>query len=118
MVLSSLEYTAAATAAILTTIPPSELAGRTIGFQEVKVTTGEILEALEVKDGQAPTITYTPVKKLRKDLDTSVDPLQRLIIGAKLKWAAGTTDAGNELWDGETKGYQKKSLAELLQKYM
>jgi hypothetical protein len=114
LVLSSVAYIVAATTSILATLPPSALAGRTIGFREVKVTPADIAEALKVKHGgKEPEITYTPVDKLKADFVASTDSFRRLAGGLKLKWAAGTTDAGNELWDGETKGYTKKSLVEL-----
>jgi hypothetical protein len=113
-VFSSIGYIVAATTAILTTLHPSALAGRTIGFQEVKVTVAQIAEALKAKHGgKEPKITYTPIDKLKADFAASTNFPQRLADGLRLKWAAGTTDAGNELWDGETKGYTKKSLVEL-----
>jgi hypothetical protein len=80
----------------------------------VKVTTGEIVEGLKVKNGKEPEIVYTPIEKLKADLKASTDPLQLLVYAVRIKWAAGTIDSGNELWDGETKGYTKKSLIELL----
>jgi hypothetical protein len=115
VVLSSVGYIVAATTAILTTLSPSLLAGRTIGFQEVKVTPAQIAEALKTKHGgKEPEITYTSIDKLKADFKSSTDSGQRLIIGFRLKWASGTTDSGNEFWDGETKGYIKKSRPELL----
>jgi len=111
--ISSIEYIGAAVAAILTTSSPSSLAGRTLGIYEVKATAGDIAAALKAKHGKEPEITYTPVDKLKANFQASTDPLHRLVGGVRLKWAAGTTDAGNEEWDGEVKGYTKKPLAEL-----
>jgi hypothetical protein len=115
-VLSSVDYVVAATTTILITFPASSLAGRTIGFQEVKVTPAQLAEALKAKHGgKSPEISYTPLDKLQAEFEaTSVDnAFQRLTGNIRMKWAAGTTDVGNELWDGETKGYTKKSLDEL-----
>jgi hypothetical protein len=112
--ISSVEYVGAATATILTTKAPSELAGHTIGFQETRVTTAEIAEALKAKHGKEPEIIYVPVERLKANFNANTDPIHRLIGGVRLKWAAATLDAGNELWDGEVKGYTKKSLIEFL----
>jgi hypothetical protein len=114
LAISSIAYIVAAMTTILTTAPLTSLANRSIGIYEVKVTTAELVDALKTKYGKEPEVSFTPVEQLESSFQAASEPLHRLFFRLRIKWANSTSDADVERWEGETPGYTKRVLVDLL----
>lgn len=87
--------------------PPSLLAGRIIGLNELHPTTAEIEQVMHRKAGKSPLVAYDTVEHaLSKAKAGSLDALVRKKMGD------GTHGVGEDIWD--VPDYPKRSLEDFL----
>lgn len=107
MIRSTRDYVAAGYASIFVEADPSSLAGRVIGLNELHPTTGEIEKTMQKKIGAPPQVAFDSVQNAAKLAQS--DRLDALV---RKKMGDGSHNVGKDIW--EVKGYQKKTLDDLL----
>ena len=104
---SSLDYVAAGVSDIFLKSTPESLAGRTIGLNELRPTTGEIEDAMKKKTGMQPKVADDTVENaLRMSRENKLDALVRKKMGD------GTHGVGDDIW--EVEGFKKRTLDEFI----
>ncbi|THW84124.1 hypothetical protein D6D18_07907 [Aureobasidium pullulans] len=103
----SRDYVAAGYASLFSQCSVSSLAGRTIGFNELHPTTGDIEVALHKKAGVPPRVAFDSVQNAA-DL-TKADRLDALV---RKKIGDGTHNVGQDIW--EIEGYRKRTLDDFI----
>ncbi|THY12958.1 hypothetical protein D6D02_04942, partial [Aureobasidium pullulans] len=105
--LCSRDYVAAGYASLFSQCSVSSLAGRTIGFNELHPTTGDIEVALHKKAGVPPRVAFDSVQNAA-DL-AKADRLDALV---RKKMGDGTHNVGQDIW--EIEGYRKRTLDDFI----
>lgn len=105
--LCSLDYVATGFASVFSQATPSELAGRTIGLNEIRPTTLDIEQALARYAGQAPQVAEETVEEMTRQSEEE----GRLDALVRKKMGDGTHGVGDDVWEF---GYPKKTLDELI----
>ncbi|KAH7095778.1 hypothetical protein FB567DRAFT_513359 [Paraphoma chrysanthemicola] len=106
--LCSREYVAAAYVSLFLQTKPQELAGRTIGLNELRPTGADVENVMAERAGKPPRVAYETVEAMRIKARDQGD-LAALV---RKKMGDGTHGVGNDIW--EVEGYKKKTIEDLL----
>ena len=104
---SSRDYVAAGYASMFFNHPPSSLAGRIIGLNELRPTLSDIGKAMHRKAGAAPLVVYETVENAAAKAEAG-----RLDALVRKKMGDGTHGVGDDIW--EVEGYRKKTLEDFV----
>lgn len=107
---STKSYVAASIASILSTIPISDLAGRSIGLNELSPTGSDIQEALSRRYGSPAKIAHASDEDSVQNIKNQ-HPFSLMDL-TKLKWSRGEHSVGDDIFD--LKGYKEATLDDLI----
>ncbi|KAJ5632087.1 hypothetical protein N7490_008426 [Penicillium lividum] len=110
------EYIAAAYSSIFAKTAIADIQGRAIGLSELQPTGAEVAKALEVKHGSPPQTFRHSLEEVDQNFEERINgglPMALPYYCRRVWGSGGYSDAiGSDVW--ELKGYQKKTLDELL----
>jgi hypothetical protein len=104
---SSRDYVAAGYASMFFNHPPSSLAGRIMGLNELRPTLTDIGKVMHRKAGAAPLVAHETAEDAAAKAKAG-----RLDALVRKKMGDGTHGVGDDIW--EVEGYRKKTLEDFV----